>query len=207
MSRKSKRKILLGLMNLVICVAAIFSVKSFLYADAGNGISKKENADKISALCESITALPDVVGTTKRQGEDEVQEQDIKGTIESMDLDSEDSYLLAKIAMAEAEGEDIEGKALVMLVVLNRVRSDEFPDSIKEVIFQECQFSPINNGRYDMVEPDSGCYKALELIQIERWDESQGALYFESKSESDWHRKHLEFLFQHGNHFFYKNKE
>lgn len=39
----------------------------------------------------------------------------------SMDWDSEESYLLAKIAMAEAEGESIEGKAMVIMVVLNRV--------------------------------------------------------------------------------------
>ena len=39
--------------------------------------------------------------------------------IQSKDWDTNDSYLLAKIAMAEAEGEDVEGKALVILVVLN----------------------------------------------------------------------------------------
>lgn len=64
----------------------------------------------------------------------------------SMDWDAEDAYMLAKIAMAEAESEDTEGKALVMLVVLNRVWSDEFPDTIAGVIFQDGQFSPISNG-------------------------------------------------------------
>ena len=53
----------------------------------------------------------------------------------SKDWSSKDAYLLAKIAMAEAEGESTEGKALVMLVVLNRVLSDDFPDTIGEVIF------------------------------------------------------------------------
>lgn len=70
----------------------------------------------------------------------------------SMDWDAEDAYMLAKIAMAEAESEDTEGKALVMLVVLNRVWSDEFPDTIAGVIFQDGQFSPISNGRYDEVK-------------------------------------------------------
>ena len=73
----------------------------------------------------------------------------------SMDWDAEDAYMLAKIAMAEAESEDTEGKALVMLVVLNRVWSDEFPDTIAGVIFQDGQFSPISNGRYDEVKPDA----------------------------------------------------
>ena len=39
--------------------------------------------------------------------------------------------------MAEAEGEDTEGKALVILVVLNRVRSEGFPDTVEDVIMEE----------------------------------------------------------------------
>lgn len=133
----------------------------------------------------------------------ETQATDIK----SLDWDSDDAYLLAKIAMAEAEGEDTEGKALVMLVVLNRVWSDEFPNTISEVIYQEDQFSPVSNGRFESVEPSKDCYKALDLIQLQHWDESEGALYFESASASTWHRDNLKLLFQHGRHMFYTNKE
>ena len=43
---------------------------------------------------------------------------------------------LAKLAMAEAEGEDTEGKALVILVVLNRVQSEGFPDTVEDVILE-----------------------------------------------------------------------
>lgn len=132
------------------------------------------------------------------------QEQSL---FKSMDWDAYESYLLAKIAMAEAEGEDTEGKALVMLVVLNRVWTDEFPDSIEGVIFQKGQFSPVANGRFDSVEPDRDCWEALDMIMREHWDKSQGALYFESESDSTWHRDNLQFLFQHGNHLFYANKE
>lgn len=100
---------------------------------------------------------------------------------------NEDDYLLAKIAMAEAESEDTKGKALVMLVVMNRVLDDEFPDTIKEVIFQKGQFSPIRNGRYNRVEPNRDCYEALRLIRDKGWDGSEGATYFESRSNSTWH--------------------
>lgn len=101
--------------------------------------------------------------------------------IGSLDWDADDSYRLAKIAMAEAEGEDAEGKALVILVVLNRVWSDEFPDTIEGVITEDTQFTAYGNGRYDRVEPDADCYRALEMVQAEHWDESQGATYFEVK--------------------------
>lgn len=111
---------------------------------------------------------------------------------------------MLKIAMAEAEGEDVEGKALVILVVLNRVWTDEFPGTIHDVIYQKNQFSPISNGRFNRVEPDDECYEALEMV-MHGWDESQGALYFESeKSADNWHSRHLDYLFTHGGHRFYK---
>lgn len=124
--------------------------------------------------------------------------------IHSYDWDGEDERMLAKIAMAEAEGESVEGKALVILVVLNRVWSDEFPDSIEEVIFQKNQFSPVaEGGRYWTTEPDAGCYEALELV-MGGWDESQGAFYFESTGRDGWHSQNLEFLFEFGGHKFYR---
>lgn len=126
-------------------------------------------------------------------------------SIMSCDWDADDSYLLAKIAMAEAEGEDTEGKAYVIMVVLNRMLSDEFPDTIEGVIFQDNQFSPVSNGRFYNIEPNDDCWDALDMIQVDKWDKSQGALYFEScESEDNWHSRNLEYLFTHGKHRFYK---
>ena len=129
-------------------------------------------------------------------------------TVENEQFTDEEEYLLAKLAMAEAEGEDLKGKAFVMLVVLNRVNDDEFPDTIKEVIFQESdgtyQFSPIGDGRFFKQEPNDECYEALELVKT-GYDESKGALYFTSiKEQSTWHSRNLDFLFEHGGHLFYK---
>lgn len=123
----------------------------------------------------------------------------------SKDWDSDDSYLLAKIAMAEAEGESVQGKALVILVVLNRVHNDGFPDTIREVIYERGQFSPVASGRFDAVEPDADCWEAVREVMLAEYDYSGGALYFESCENADnWHSRNLEFLYQCGNHKFYK---
>ena len=121
-----------------------------------------------------------------------------------------EEYMAAQMAMAEAEGEDTEGKALVILVIYNRTRSGKFPDTVKGVISQRNAFTSYSNGRYDRVEPDIDCWAALDLIQETGWDESQGALYFErtpEDGESTWHSRNLERLFIHGNHTFYTEKE
>ena len=130
----------------------------------------------------------------------------LRSGTDSPELDGEEPYLLAKIAMAEAGTDDTEGKALVMMVVLNRVRDDKFPDSIREVVYQPRQFSPVLDGVFDDVEPDADCWAALDMIMLDGWDESCGATYFESKSESTWHSDNLEFLFRHGRHYFYMER-
>lgn len=120
-----------------------------------------------------------------------------------IDRDSDDAYILAKMAMAEAEGEDTVGKALVMRVILNRVRSDSFPDTIEEVITEPWAFTPISDGRYDRVEPDADCWAAFDMIAA-GWDESEGALYFEmTPTRPTWHSENLQELFAHGCHTFY----
>lgn len=121
-----------------------------------------------------------------------------------------EEYIAVRMAMAEAEGEDTEGKALVILVIYNRQHSGKFPDTVGGVISQENAFTSYHNGRYDRVKPDADCWAALDLIQIQGWDESQGALYFErtpEDEESTWHSRNLERLFVHGNHTFYTEKE
>lgn len=57
--------------------------------------------------------------------------------------------LLAQLVEAEAGNQEFEGKCLVVDVVLNRVESPDFPNTISEVIFQEGQFSVITNGAFD----------------------------------------------------------
>lgn len=209
MRRKSKRNILFGLKILAICVAAVFMVKGVgeLYSNArADGEAEIETTEK-SIITEQDTAatlnpIPDIAET-------ELGSQE--SLIHSFDWSSEETYLLAKLAMAEAEGESVEGKALVILVVLNRVWSDSFPNTIEEVILQNngeaYQFSvTMDGGRWWNVEPNEECYEAVNLV-ISGWNESQNALYFESESESTWHQEHLDFLFKYGNHYFYRDKE
>lgn len=150
-------------------------------------------------------ATPTVAAVITETPPTEAEPEDTyESMIMSRDWGAEDSEMLLKIAMAEAEGEGVEGKALVMLVVLNRVWSSEFPGTIEEVIFQSKQSSPVTEGgRYYTTEPDRECYEALELVMC-GWDESRGALYFENCGKDSWHSRNLEFLYQAGNHKFYR---
>lgn len=60
--------------------------------------------------------------------------------------ESSEKQLLAKLVEAEAKAEPYKGKVAVAEVVLNRVKSGSFPNSIEDVIYQKGQFSPVSNG-------------------------------------------------------------
>lgn len=126
----------------------------------------------------------------------------------SKDWDVEDSYLLAKIAMAEAEGENIQTKTLIIMTILNRVHHEDFPNTIRDVIYQKkngvYQFSPLGCDRWDNIEPNEDCYEALRIVQESQYDYSGGALYFESCEGESWHSRNLEFLYQSQHMKFYK---
>lgn len=164
---------------------------------------KTENVPRIETnIFGAVAEAAEAAAETETETETEPAEEHTT-LIRSRDWD--DSDVLMKIAMAEAEGESVEGKALVMLVVLNRVWTEGFPDSIEGVVFEPGQFTPVEDGgRYWSVTPDEGCHEALSMIQS-GWDESRGALYFASTDFSHpWHEQNLEYLFTEGKHDFYR---
>lgn len=173
-------------------------------------IAEKEDTSKVSESYSNKTTTPYVSNlvTFEPQTEKESSEIEVDYYPEftySKDWSAKESYLLARIAMAEAEGCNTQTKTLIIMCVLNRVWSDEFPDTIEEVIFQENQFSPIDNGRWDRVEPNEDCYEAVKVVMEAKYDYSGGATYFESCSDEDnWHSRNLEFLYESEGIRFYK---
>ena len=171
---------------------------------------KEDTSNKVSESYSNKTTTPYVYNLTtfEPQTEEESSEIEVDYYPEftySKDWSAKESYLLARIAMAEAEGCNIQTKTLIIMCVLNRVWSDEFPDTIEEVIFQENQFSPIDNGRWDRVEPNEDCYEAVKVVMEAKYDYSGGATYFESCSDEDnWHSRNLEFLYKSEGIRFYK---
>ena len=87
-------------------------------------------------------------------------------------LSEEDYEILLRIVEAEAGCEDIKGKMLVAGVIMNRVESSLFPDTVKEVVFQRengvAQFSPISDGRYETVRVSEETREAVKEFCMER---------------------------------------
>lgn len=113
-----------------------------------------------------------------------------------------EKYMLAKIAMAEAEGCSIKAKELVIHTVLSRIESDMFPNTVEKVIFQKNQFTPTSDGRWNRVEPNEECWQALENVLSS--SESKDILFFESCKGDSWHNKNLKLVCEEDGLRFYK---
>ncbi|MBE5797321.1 MAG: spore cortex-lytic enzyme [Clostridiales bacterium] len=94
--------------------------------------------------------------------------------------------LLARLVSGEARGEPYIGQVAVAAVVLNRVRSDEFPDTVSGVIFQRGAFDAVWDGQFDMPPTDS-CIRAARDA-LNGWDPTGGCLYYYNPvtATSDW---------------------
>lgn len=101
---------------------------------------------------------------------------------------SSDVYLLAKVIAAEARGESYTGQVAVGAVVLNRVDSSSFPDTVAGVVYQKGAFSAVTDSNWS-VSPDSTSKKAAQDA-INGWDPSGGALYYynPAKTSNQWIR-------------------
>jgi len=101
---------------------------------------------------------------------------------------SADHRLLAKLVYAEARGEPYKGQVAVAAVVLNRVSSASFPNTISGVIYQRNAFTCVNNGSIDNT-PDSSCIRAARDA-LNGWDPTGGCLYYYNPKTAvdDWIR-------------------
>lgn len=119
-----------------------------------------------------------------------------------------DYEVLCRIVQAEAGGEDMLGKQMVADVIINRVESSKFPNTVRGVVFQGTQFSPVKDGRYYSVKVSKETKEAVEKALVGA-DSTDGALYFVNAQKADtgkysWFENSLSFCAEHGGHRFYK---
>lgn len=89
---------------------------------------------------------------------------------------SNDLHLLARCVHAEARGEPYTGQVAVAAVILNRVKSASFPNTIAGVIYQPYAFTAVDDGQINLT-PNQTAYKAAQDA-LNGWDPTYGCLYY-----------------------------
>ncbi|MGG1984832.1 cell wall hydrolase [Brevibacillus brevis] len=123
---------------------------------------KKPNASATAVKRESVQVSRDSRPKVIRNGKVKISKRDME--------------LLARLVYAEGRGEPYEGQVAIAAVVLNRVASDEFPNTVREVIYAPNAFSPVHDGNLTHKSNES-TRKAVEDA-VNGKDPSNGSLYF-----------------------------
>lgn len=94
----------------------------------------------------------------------------------SSSSNSNNVNLLARVVYGESRGEPYAGQVAVAAVVLNRVKSSSFPNSISGVVYQSGAFDAVRDGQINLT-PNSTAIKAAQDA-LNGWDPSYGAIYY-----------------------------
>ncbi|WP_321008552.1 cell wall hydrolase [Hungatella effluvii] len=171
----------------------------------------KEELERINeqiVMDAKIKALEAEENARQKALEEERRREEEKKAASRKAVSDDDYQVLLRIVQAEAGVCDEKGKILVANVVLNRVKSQEFPDSVRSVVYEPSQFSPVSDGYLNSVKVTEETKECVNRA-LEGEDYSDGALYFMNRRGSrsravSWFDSHLTYLFRHQNHEFFK---
>ncbi|WP_375102874.1 spore cortex-lytic enzyme [Paenibacillus sp. RS8] len=91
-------------------------------------------------------------------------------------LNIEEMDILAKVIYSESRGEPYKGQVAVGAVVMNRIQSSQFPNNIKDVVFQKGAFTAVSDGQY-WLTPNRTAYLAA-LDAVRGWDPTNNSIYY-----------------------------
>ena len=177
--------------------------------------SVRKSSEKMAALvennqfCYQGVAETDMDERRMNTQEDEKQRRTVKTIVRyRVNLEHGARRILERIVEAESGDQTIKGRQMVANVILNRMKSEKFPNSVREIVFAGRQFSPVSNGSYYRVKVSSQTKKAVEKALKEK-DNTNGALYFMYRAGSDssnvsWFDRELTKLCEYGCHEFFR---
>lgn len=91
-------------------------------------------------------------------------------------LNIEEMDILAKVIYSESRGEPYKGQVAVGAVVMNRIQSSQFPNNIKDVVFQNGAFTAVSDGQYWLTPNQTAYLAALDAIR--GWDPTNNSIYY-----------------------------
>ncbi|OKP83844.1 spore cortex-lytic enzyme [Paenibacillus sp. P32E] len=157
---------------------------------------KLYNATKAWKPTEASTSTAQKTGTSENTGTSNSAELT---SGDAMGLSENDLKIMANAVYGESRGEPFEGQVAVAAVILNRVKSPNFPKTPSGVIFQPGAFTAVADGQI-YLEPNEQARKAVQQA-LNGWDPSGGCIYYfnpkTATSKWIWSRPQVKTIGQH----------
>ena len=172
-------------------ISGYLKVKEVIaYRQGATGNEVREIQERLSKLDLYNGAIDGIYGPATAQAVRDFQRQkgltidgiagnmtlEALGIITSESIYEDDLYLLASVIYGEGRGEPYEGQVAIGAVVLNRVESEVFPNSVYEVVFQNGAFSAVNDGQIYLGVDETAINAARDALNGA--DPTGGALYY-----------------------------
>lgn len=149
-------------------ILLLISISLFFFyivsVDIKNSKSLRFDGDQLQPIEEALPKISEEMNKAKEIKEIKISMKEIR--------------LLKRIVMAEAVGEPMEGQIAVANVVLNRVKSPWYPNTIEEVIFQHGQFNPTWDGSLDRIDFIKPTVKLAVIKAIAGYEAVPGSTLF-----------------------------
>lgn len=170
-----KRKIMLRMTLVMLLSSMIFDsiyinkYVKLLEKQEQYKIQIQEHEQEAKQLTEEVTSKSELIESLQQQiNQLEAENQSLEGVQQTI-IDNvgyfpstSERQLLERLVECEAGGESMTGKIAVVNVVLNRIKSDDFPDSITNVIYQKNQFEPVVTGIIYQKTPSAESKEAVK---------------------------------------------
>lgn len=170
--------VMLGLISLNIPLIAFACLEDIAYKKQVQDYSVLQNSDAEPVMNDSIineNVVPAAYAASTVSKSTEAKKSYAPSwsstTRSSNNLDS-----LARLVYGEARGESFDGQVAIAAVVLNRVESDNFGNTVNEVIFEPGAFTAVSDGQY-YLKPDDSAYRAAQAA-LDGWDPTYNAIYY-----------------------------
>lgn len=166
---------------MLIALGFMMAMVGYIYSDK----AVSANANQTTGYIVVRTNEPE---TTTRTEVKDISNADL--------ITMDDAVLIAKLVLAEAEGEPEMGKRLVIDTVLNRLESEDFPNTVYDVIYQPYHYDPAWDGRIDLFSELDNAFK-LVVDEIQNRTNSE-VLYFRTENYHEFGTP----MEKVGNHYF-----
>ena len=193
-------------MTVLACITSLSLISFFPNAEASAAVHTVKTGDTLWKIAYQHGVTVQKIKTANGKTNDLIYPGQ-KLYIPQEAISEADKDLMARLVSAEAKGEPYAGKVAVATVILNRLSSPDFPNSIKEITYQVVDghyaFSPVQNGTiYQPADADS---KRAVNEALGFWGQGNGSLYFYNPeiSTSKWIFSR-EVTVRIGNHVFAK---
>lgn len=146
------------------------------YSGSVDGIYGSQTVAAVKAFQEKNNLTVDGIAGAETLNAMGITSSSLSSSNSSTSSSSTDVDLIARAIYGEARGEPYAGQVAVGAVILNRVKSSSFPNTVAGVVYQSGAFDAVSDGQINLT-PDSTAIKAAQDA-VNGWDPSYGAIYY-----------------------------